>query len=1207
MRTDTRVNQSAESMVCLVTPSFHMFGLEMGLAERLAARSITLRVAPAADVVATGGTAVLTCGQDDPEHANLLAAATAAKLPTIAVSNSWISGRHRLSEYLPSGLRCEDRRLRRLVAAFGSTLDVDAVGALVASLPLSGHLVEAAARTPFGNIVVNELPLGWLPAEICPSPAMSHEEEGAAEASEQLLALVSGPSLAAFAALAAGAELIVVGENCFAGLDLTHDISKPSDLPGAFASSSVSPRNRRDDARRALALEALLNALPNDVEVLAAAFDEALTALGRVSRRSVSIVINNYNYGSFLGDAIATSLNQTVSAREVIVVDDGSTDGSRETIAATPGIVAVFKANGGQASALNEGFKHTTGDIVVFLDADDRLLPNMVEQIGQVSLRGVSRYQFGLETVDQPGRPIGLYMPDGRDSEGWLCGALAARGIFPFTPTSGNAFPRQVLEAVLPIPEQDWRLCADLYLVLACATLGETADLGEVLGQYRVHGRNGYFRLLGAEPYLVPHLQAQRARAWRGILPKLALFMRPPLAERCRLGLRRLLLQFTLESPDRSVTQILKDVAGAVGCALTCRTMTFGDRLRQAIGSSRLAFTDPTASPDYIAAAKPELADIVYAAGPAKWPRLSPGERVEFATSPKARQITGGGWSLGEISGLRPEAPEAFLAFRVPEVAANWRAKFEFDISGDAPVRGIEVRLNGIAIDVVSLHRTGSMEFTLPQELLLRWTLIGSGPGAFAACLSLRVPPAQAERVCFRSLEISLVPLVPQIAPRITVSQDVLLSRKHSRFGWSNSSSLAEGMLLDGWDWPDKHCVAMAGARATLALSVYERPPYTLCFCLKEDIGTPLGDVLQVVVNGVMMEIYEAPDRRSFSVMVAQGVAEPSGRLKVELWLAADPATDRWPVLRLVSLRVDLLTDGHGVAVLGPNVRHDAGPFAEGFGHCARGLIPNGKVALLPPGKFQMSIPVPAGFEPSRLVLYLTMGPSRTEAVLAEFSIGGRTCRYWLGADNLLSIDLPEGEACPVLEGRLEGDRPFTLGSLQLCRPASSAIQLGEGTCEATALSFDARTLSRFVVSPNDWYQVLDSALWFAMHRASLKLPPLPQEAQFLDVTVLTQLRPRQHLRLMCGDAFAETQVGGIQTLRLPIVPSNAKSGPLLTVEVDTVVAAIAVGASGPGMLGGAICAIKVVRHSRTSRVPAGHGRSSADKPRRRQVVDQEK
>ena len=60
----------------------------------------------------------------------------------------------------------------------------------------------------------------------------------------------------------------------------------------------------------------------------------------------------------------------------MIAVDDGSTDGSREIIESfADRIVPVIKANGGHGSALNAGFDASRGEIVMFLDADDELLP----------------------------------------------------------------------------------------------------------------------------------------------------------------------------------------------------------------------------------------------------------------------------------------------------------------------------------------------------------------------------------------------------------------------------------------------------------------------------------------------------------------------------------------------------------------------------------------------------------------------------------------------------------------------------------------------------------------------------------------------------------------------------------------------------------------------------------------------------------------
>src|SRR5688572_2252661 len=92
-----------------------------------------------------------------------------------------------------------------------------------------------------------------------------------------------------------------------------------------------------------------------------------------------SVVINNFNYGRFLGSAIESALAQTYPQIEVIVVDDGSTDESRSVIASfARRIKSVLKENGGQASALNAGFKASQGGVIIFLDADDTLLPTAV-------------------------------------------------------------------------------------------------------------------------------------------------------------------------------------------------------------------------------------------------------------------------------------------------------------------------------------------------------------------------------------------------------------------------------------------------------------------------------------------------------------------------------------------------------------------------------------------------------------------------------------------------------------------------------------------------------------------------------------------------------------------------------------------------------------------------------------------------------------
>ncbi|MFP3386244.1 glycosyltransferase family 2 protein, partial [Tritonibacter sp. SIMBA_163] len=84
-----------------------------------------------------------------------------------------------------------------------------------------------------------------------------------------------------------------------------------------------------------------------------------------------SVVIANYNYGRFLRQAVESALTQDWPHVEVIVVDDGSTDNSAEVIDSFgEAITAIFKENGGQREANNMGFAKSSGDVVIFLDAD---------------------------------------------------------------------------------------------------------------------------------------------------------------------------------------------------------------------------------------------------------------------------------------------------------------------------------------------------------------------------------------------------------------------------------------------------------------------------------------------------------------------------------------------------------------------------------------------------------------------------------------------------------------------------------------------------------------------------------------------------------------------------------------------------------------------------------------------------------------------
>jgi glycosyltransferase involved in cell wall biosynthesis len=206
----------------------------------------------------------------------------------------------------------------------------------------------------------------------------------------------------------------------------------------------------------------------------------------------VSIIINNYNYSQFLREAIDSALSQTYPNTEVIVVDDGSTDNSQEIITSYgTQIVPLLKNNGGQASALNAGFEVSRGEIVIFLDADDYLFPYAVERVIAAWEPNVANVQYRLELVDAQKKFIDTFpRPEIHLDSGNILPILLKKGRYNCLVTSGNAFSRAALAEILPIPESEFRISADGYLVTLIPFYGQIVSIEEPLGGYRQHGSN---------------------------------------------------------------------------------------------------------------------------------------------------------------------------------------------------------------------------------------------------------------------------------------------------------------------------------------------------------------------------------------------------------------------------------------------------------------------------------------------------------------------------------------------------------------------------------------------------------------------------------------------------------------------------------------------------------------------------------------------
>jgi len=208
----------------------------------------------------------------------------------------------------------------------------------------------------------------------------------------------------------------------------------------------------------------------------------------------LSIVIDNYNTGHFVGQAIESSLAVDWWNKEIIVVDDGSTDESRAVIEAYGDcIIPIFTTNGGQTKAVNAGFERSTGDVVIFLDADDMLLPTVAQQVTAAWRPGIAKVQYAMIYVDRALQPLGRQWPvyTAKHTPEWAAQSMRETGNYLSSPTSGNAWSRDFLKEVFPLPTRDQGLhWIDMYLHMLAPFFGEVVSLTSPQCLYRRHGEN---------------------------------------------------------------------------------------------------------------------------------------------------------------------------------------------------------------------------------------------------------------------------------------------------------------------------------------------------------------------------------------------------------------------------------------------------------------------------------------------------------------------------------------------------------------------------------------------------------------------------------------------------------------------------------------------------------------------------------------------
>ncbi len=205
-----------------------------------------------------------------------------------------------------------------------------------------------------------------------------------------------------------------------------------------------------------------------------------------------SIIIANYNYARFVSEAIESALAQDWPHFEIIVVDDGSTDDSRERISAYKDRVrAIFQSNSGQRVANNVGFAASSGDAVIFLDADDLLAPTMLSEIAAIWSEQTSKVQAMMMRVDEHGRALGSTLPalhlapSPSDIRRWANSGAE----YPSPPGSGNAYARSFLEKIFPI-DADRDGFTDSTCIAMAPFFGDIHTITTPLVYYRIHGAN---------------------------------------------------------------------------------------------------------------------------------------------------------------------------------------------------------------------------------------------------------------------------------------------------------------------------------------------------------------------------------------------------------------------------------------------------------------------------------------------------------------------------------------------------------------------------------------------------------------------------------------------------------------------------------------------------------------------------------------------
>lgn len=204
----------------------------------------------------------------------------------------------------------------------------------------------------------------------------------------------------------------------------------------------------------------------------------------------ISVVIPCFNYERYVALAIRSALEQTLPPLEVIVIDDGSTD---QTAGVLSGfgeqIKTITQENAGQVEAMNRGFAASSGDLVMFLDADDLLRPTALESVAKAWRPRCAAVQFELDVIDGAGHPLGRRFCNYVEPYGAaeVRQEFSRFGTYVWPVLSGNVYSRWFLRKLMPLTQKK---APDGVLNTLAPLYGEVQVITAPLGCYRLHGAN---------------------------------------------------------------------------------------------------------------------------------------------------------------------------------------------------------------------------------------------------------------------------------------------------------------------------------------------------------------------------------------------------------------------------------------------------------------------------------------------------------------------------------------------------------------------------------------------------------------------------------------------------------------------------------------------------------------------------------------------